>query len=458
MKAGLTCSCQVQNYGEIKMKQYKTVIALISIIIIVISCTFQTSSCMGPGTDYWPTTQPSSTTKPQIITFWRPQAHEPENQYYKTTVDRFNQLNKGKIQINMEVISRGNSFAYEDRIYAALASNVLPDLISLDGPNVANYATLKMIIPLDSYFSQADIADFVPGIISQGTYHNALYAIGQSESSVVLFYNRKILQAHDIEPPQSLDQAWTWDDWYSVMKTCSDQSIMGTNMISDQGEWMTYAFEQFWISNGTDIVSKDGTTAQGYINGSKGVEAASFLARLARQGLFSIDPSPTEFEEGKSATKLGGPWNIPGFSNFPDLDWGVTYFPRKAGGIQTAPSGNWALAITTNCKIPETAATVLKYLTNSENGINLSHAIAMPPARMSAYQDLSEYDTLPLRIIKEQVTLVAHARPITPAYPVLTQKFSEALIHIMRGADIQITLDDVANTYDREFAAIMNQQ
>ncbi len=440
------------------MKRKKAVYLSI-VILILFGSLLLTSSCIGSGTSRLKT-DPSDTSmgKPVTITFWRPQAHEPENQYYIKAVDQFNQQNKGKIQIAMEVISRGNSFSYEDKVYAAYASKVLPDIISLDGPNVANYATLKMIVPLDPYYQQTELEDFLPGIISQGTYQDNLYAIGQSESSVVLFYNRKILESHGIVPPETIADAWTWDDWYEVMKTCSDDSVTGTNMIGDQGEWMTYAFEQFWISNGTDIVSTDGTTAQGYVNGPEGIEAAAFLVKLAREGLFHIDPSPTEFEEGKAATKLGGPWNIPGFSNFPDLDWGVTYFPKKTGGIQTAPSGNWALAVTSNCEIPETAVEVIKYLTNQENGIALSRAISMPPARISAYQSLSEYDQPPQKIIKEQVTQVAHPRPITPAYPVLTKKFAEALIHIMRGADIQSALDDVARTYDQEFNQMKNQQ
>ena len=440
------------------MKRKKSVFKSIMIMILFVSLLLM-GSCKSSGSGrQQPDSSNTTTGKPLTITFWRPQAHEPENQYYIKAIDQFNLQNKGKIQIEMEVISRGNSFSYEDKIYAAYASKVLPDLISLDGPNVANYATLKMIVPLDPYYQKDELADFLPGIIRQGTYQNSLYAIGQSESSVVLFYNRKILASHGIVPPESMADAWTWDDWYEVMKTCSDESVTGTNMIGDQGEWMTYAFEQFWISNGTDIVSADGTTAQGYVNGPKGIEAATFLVQLAKEGLFQIDPSPTEFEEGKAATKLGGPWNIPGFSNFPELDWGVTYFPKKAGGIQTAPSGNWALAVTSNCKIPETAVTVIKYLTNIDNGIALSQAISMPPARISAYQSLSDYDQLPQKIIKEQVTQVAHPRPITPAYPVLTKKFAEALIHIMRGADIQNSLDDVAKTYDQEFQVMKNQQ
>ncbi|MNV31797.1 Cyclodextrin-binding protein precursor [compost metagenome] len=351
----------------------------------------------------------------------------------------------------MEPITRGNSFAYEDKINAAVASHTLPDVVSMDGPNVANYAASNIIIPLDEYYTKDDLNDFVPSIIQQGTYKDKFYAAGLAESSVVLFYNKKIMKQYGIEPPTNIKDAWTWDQWYDVMKKTAHNDVFGTNMINDKGEWMTYAFEQMWISAGTDIVNKEGTEAQGWVNSDKGLEAASFLQKLAKEKLFNIDPKPTEFEEGKAATKLGGPWNIPGFKNYPDLEWGITYFPRKADGIVTSPSGSWAIGVSTDSKHPKEAAEVVKWMTNKDSSAQLAKAISMPASRKSAYDSLPEYNELPLRVIKEQVTTVSHARPVTPAYPVLTQKFAEALTDIMMGADVKESLDNVASAYDDEY-------
>lgn len=385
------------------------------------------------------------------LTYWRPQAGEEEDNAYVQRVEAFNKAYEGKIKLNMEVITRGNSFAYEDKINAAVASNTLPDVVALDGPNVANYAASEIIIPLDEYFTEEDMNDFVPSIVQQGSYKGKFYAPGLIESSVVLFYNKKIMDKYGIAPPDKIENAWTWDQWYDVMKQTAKDGIFGTNMINDKGEWMTYAFEQFWISNGTDIVNPEGTQAEGWVNSEQGIEAAAFLQKLANEKLFNIDPKPTEFEEGKAATKLGGPWNIPGFKNYPDLEWGITYFPKKAGGTQTAPSGSWAVGVSANSKYPKEAAEAVKWLTNKESSVVLAKAISMPANRKSAYESLPEYDELPLRVIKEQVTTVSRARPVTPAYPVLTQKFAEALTDIMMGAEVKKSLDSVAATYDDEY-------
>ncbi|UJF33901.1 ABC transporter substrate-binding protein [Paenibacillus hexagrammi] len=385
------------------------------------------------------------------ITYWRPQASGPEDEFYVRRVDEFNKAHQGQIKLTMEPITRGNSFAYEDKINAAVASHTLPDVVSMDGPNVANYAASNIVIPLDEYFTKEDMNDFVPSIVQQGTYQNKFYAAGLAESSVVLFYNKKIMKQYGIEPPTKMEDAWTWDQWYDVMKKTSKDDVFGTNMINDKGEWMTYAFEQMWISAGTDIVNKEGTEAQGWVNSDKGVEAAKFLQKMANDKLFNIDPKPTEFEEGKAATKLGGPWNIPGFKNYPDLEWGITYFPKSPGGNLTAPSGSWAIGVSADSKHPKEAAEVVKWMTNKDSSAQLAKAISMPASRKSAYDSLPEYNELPMRIIKEQVITVSHARPVTPAYPVLTQKFAEALTDIMMGAEVKKSLDNVASSFDDEF-------
>ena len=385
------------------------------------------------------------------LNFWRPQAGEAEDNVYVKRIEEFNKAYEGKIKLNMEVITRGNSFAYEDKINAAVASNTLPDVIAMDGPNIANYAASDIIIPLDEHFTEEDMNDFVPSIVQQGTYKDKFYAPGLNESSVVLFYNKKIMEENGITPPDKIEDAWTWDEWYDVMKKTSKDGVFGTNMINDKGEWMTYAFEQLWISGGTDLVNDEGTKADGFVNSEQGIEAAAFLQKLANEKLFNIDPKPTEFEEGKAATKLGGPWNIPGFKNYPDLEWGITYFPKKPGGTSTAPSGSWAVGVSADSEHPAEAAEAVKWLTNKDSSTELAKAISMPASRKSAFESMSEYNELPLRIIKEQVTTVSNARPVTPAYPVLTQKFAEAMIDIMVGADVKKSLDNVATIYDEEF-------
>jgi len=388
------------------------------------------------------------------LTFWRPAANEAEDQFYVDAVAEFNRLNEGSIHVHMEVIPRGDGFAYEDRINVAATSDSLPDILALDGPNVASYAFHGIIVPLNDFFTQAELSDFVPSIIQQGTFGGRLYALGATESTVILFYNRTLMNEAGITPPDTLENAWTWEEFYEVITTLATDDVFGTNLINDRGEWMTYAFQQFWISNGTNILSADGTTAEGYVNSPEGVEAAYFLQMLAAQNLFSVDPMPFEFEMGLSATRLSGPWIIADFANF-DLDWGMTFFPYSK--VQTSPSGSWCFGVSRNSNHPAEAAEFNRFLTSTENSITLARAINMPPSRVSAFEAMDEYATMPFRVIADQVVHTSNARPSTPNYPMLTQRFTEALLNIMLGYDVQENLDSVARDVDQNFEREYNR-
>lgn len=117
-----------------------------------------------------------------------------EGKVYKKRVDAFNKKYASEnVEAKIEFIPRsGNGGGYEDKVNAALTTNTLPDVITLDGPNTAAYAKSGVIAPLDEYVKDQD--DLLPSIKQQGTYQDKLYAIGVSESSVGIYYNKKCLR------------------------------------------------------------------------------------------------------------------------------------------------------------------------------------------------------------------------------------------------------------------------
>ncbi len=78
----------------------------------------------------------------------------------------------------------------------------------------------------------------------------------------------------------------------------------------DKGEGLPYVLEQFWISNGTDFVSEDGSKADGYINSQAGVEAATFLNELIQNGYANLDP----IQKDSTTERQPQCWEAPGKS------------------------------------------------------------------------------------------------------------------------------------------------
>ena len=280
---------------------------------------------------------------PVTVTIWRPQDQEEIEKWYEEKIAEFNAAHEGQIVLKQEVIIRANSFAYEDKVNAAVTTNTLPDILMVDGPNISNYAENGIIVPIDEYISAEDKADFLDSTITQNTYDGKLYCVANTESSVALYFNKKMCDEAGIVPPTTLEDAWTWDEFYEAAKKLTKPGVSGANIIMDKGEGIPYVLEQFWISNGTDFVSADGSKADGYVNSPEGIEAASYLNRFIQEKIADIDPINYAFHTGKCALLLGGCWEVSVLnSQYPDLEYGITYFPVAPGGKATSPTGDWS--------------------------------------------------------------------------------------------------------------------
>lgn len=388
-----------------------------------------------------------------VVTIWSPTDEPAIEDWWVEKIEAFNEEHKGEIEVKREAIVRADSYAYEDKINAALTSGDLPDILYVDGPNVSNYAANGIILPIGDYFTDSDLDDFVESIKVQGTYEDELYALGATESSVALYYNKDMTDAAGIEVPTTLEDAWTWSEYYEAAKKLTTDTVVGTNIIMDQGEGLPYVLEQFWISNGTDFVSEDGAKADGYVNSAEGVEAAEFLNSIIQDGYANVDPIEKEFHNGNAATMLGGSWEVATLENeYPDLNWGVTYFPvADDGGIATSPTGDWAACMTKDTENAEATGEVLAYLMNEENVTSYAEAISKLPTRTSSYDTLTQYDEYPRSVFKEQSMETGTPRPRTPGYTVLSPGFSEAMMNIFTGADVQASLDELAENFDSDY-------
>ena len=65
----------------------------------------------------------------------------PEGEAYKASVERFNEKYDGTYFADIEFIPRNDSGGgYSDKINASVMSGDLPDVITVDGPNISAYA------------------------------------------------------------------------------------------------------------------------------------------------------------------------------------------------------------------------------------------------------------------------------------------------------------------------------
>ena len=190
----------------------------------------------------------------------------------------------------------------------------------------------------------------------------------------------------------------------------------------------------------------------GYLNSDKSIEALEFYQKFAVEGLINLQPLPNDFEEGKSAMYLMGPWEIQTIKeSYPDFNYGITYYPKFSETSEVvSPSGDWCFGVTSGSKNQEAAAKLLEFLTSAEEVEEYCSAISKPPARISVFDNMEEYQDENKKVIKEQVINTAHPRPISTSYPVLSSEFASALQDIRTGVDVKEALSKVVTRFEED--------
>lgn len=86
-----------------------------------------------------------------------------EGQCYRKSVDAFNKKYDGKYFADIEFIPRNDSGGgYSDKINASVMSGDLPDVLTVDGPNIAAYAENGIIQPLAKLTDEERVCIWIP--------------------------------------------------------------------------------------------------------------------------------------------------------------------------------------------------------------------------------------------------------------------------------------------------------
>ena len=377
-----------------------------------------------------------------------------EGKAWEQVVQHFNKKYKGKYKVVTEYIPRsGSGGGYEDKVNAAITTNSLPDVITLDGPNTAAYAKSKVITPLDDYLKDNNMEDVLDSIKQQGTYDGKFYAFGYSESNVGIYYNKKMFKEAGIDESSlpTLKKPWTWDEFKAVSKKLKDhfKEAAIDFRLNSNDEMLPYAYMPLIWSNGGSVVNEDGTKAEGYFNSKESTQAVQFIQDLVKEGYTTVSPVEKGFETGQYPMVLSGSWTIADLqTNYKDIDFGILPYPvsNKTKKL-VSPSGSWQLAVTTKSNKKDAAAEFVKFATNTESSEILSLGNSVLPIRKSTIKNIKDKVSEPMRFLMEQNAATAHARPVVVAYPQVSRSFQQAMQDISyyeENPDVQKVLDSRA--------------
>ncbi|HIV24450.1 MAG TPA: sugar ABC transporter substrate-binding protein [Candidatus Scatomonas pullistercoris] len=372
-----------------------------------------------------------------------------EGRAYREAVESFNEAFDGKYFADIEFVPRNDSGGgYSDKVNASVMSGGLPDVLTVDGPNISAYAANGIIQPL-AELTEEEKSAYLPSIIEQGTVNDQLYALGVMESSVGLYYNKDILEEAGIEVPDA-DHPWTWTEFQEILEELkplmAEKDGYPLDMTFPVGETSIYYFAPFVWSGGGELVSEDGLTADGYFNSEQTVTAMDYFRMIVENGYMSEAPIDHLFESGRAAFKFDGAWEVNTvYTSYPDINLGVAPYvvsDNWDGGTYT-PTGSWAFAASTEAEDIEAATELVKWMSGVESGIRIWNMTKSFPSTYEAFDSIDVFQTDEnYSVLYNQLSNYGHPRPKTPVYPQVSTCFQETLESVaLGGKDAQTELD-----------------
>ena len=390
---------------------------------------------------------------PKTITVWtRSTFNTNEEGALKAAVAAFNQSQ----QSYKAELFASNYRNYADWVQGVAVTGTLPCLLEVDGPFVADFAWPGYLQPLDGFVSPALRRDLLPSIIAQGTYDGHLYSLGQFDSGLGLWANRRYLQSAGVRIP-TVAHPWTLDEFEHAMdklaKVTGVDYPLDLAVYTGTSEFYAYAYLPVLAGFGGDFIDRTSYLARGVLDGPQAVAAMTRLQAWFRKGWARAVDRIDDFQNGRTALAWTGHWRYGAFRAALGNDLLLLPLPDFGHGLETG-MGSWSWSITSTCPEPAGAWAFLSHLMSADEILRMANTNGAVPARKSALARSKLYGPHgPLEVFAQQLFLgYGFPRPSVPGYGTISKAFATAAGAIIAGADVQTELTRAARTIDADIA------
>jgi multiple sugar transport system substrate-binding protein len=396
-------------------------------------------------------------TAPGVITVWVHRAVGTGE--FNAIRDAADEFNRSQHTYRVE-LSPTLSLYYDDRVQSAAATGVLPCLLDFDGPFLYAFAWPGYLQPIDRFAPKELLEDFLPSVIAQGTYGGHLYSLGQYDSGLGLWANRRYLRAAGIRIP-TVAAPWSLTEFERVLGQLSTIHGIGyaleMNVYNNTAtEFYAYAYAPILQGFGGDVIDRRTyRSARGVLDGPRSVAAMKHFQSWFKKGWAKADFNASDgFIEGKAALSWNGHWKYAAYRAALGGDLILLPLPNFGAGVKTG-MGSWNWGISSTCHESEGAWRFLAYLLTDREILRMTNANGGVPARRSALVKSPLYGPSgPLRLFAQQLDAgYGTPRPATPAYSLVSRTFARAVRAIIGGSDVQSELGKAAETIDQDIAA-----
>lgn len=352
---------------------------------------------------------------------------------------------------------------YENQLRLSLGSGGNTDIVWLDAPYIASYASSGALQALDEYWAKDEFNKLVDSSQQAMKYKDNIYAAPLNEAAIAIYYNVEMFEEAGINPPKELSERWTWEELYDLAKKLTVKNDDGTTEIygispsmgtpSDTGEGLSFSNMAWMWEAGGQPLSDDATKAVGYFDSPEIIEALTFYQKLHTEGLAPLEGITNAFPTGKVAMIVSGPWETGNLNlNFPDFKYDTTPLPIHKEAA--TPTGSWNVGIPANSDNKDAAWAFIETLVNEEGSKLRTDVSGDIPAVVSVLETSEKFNQDLYKPFKDEILSEGRARPVTPVYPEISELLVRAFSDVAFGADPTET----AKSYAQQMQSVLDKQ
>ena len=341
------------------------------------------------------------------MTVWAAQAEEDA---FNALIARYKTV-RPDVTIKLEV--NGNAGQTYQVVDTRLAGRQGPDLFRVQYQQVGRYASARAVVDLTKHV-EAEAADFAPAFWKAASYKGRQFAMPHHTDTFALYYNREMFQKIGVEPPTSLDKAWTWQQFIAVARDLKAKAGLPYSFAMG---WQNAAYRwlPFLYQHGGQMLSADLQASA--MSSKAAIETIAWTQSWFKEGLVppSTSVKSTEapqalFANGTVGMILAGDWQIPFLTkNMTKWNWGVTFMPRDVA--MASDLGGNCFAVTRDSKNPDEAAAFLRFMTDKANMQDFITSAQFLPVRKSLMTGALPYALRPEAMdvfVKQSATIPDH--------------------------------------------------
>jgi len=277
----------------------------------------------------------------------------------------------------------------------------------------AEFAAQKWLLDMTPYVNQRK-AEFIPSTLETIHFDNKYFGVPQASDAAFMYYRTDKIKSF----PQ------TWQDLYTQAKANGGIVYQGASY-----EGLTCDYLELAFAAGGKVLSPDGKKS--VINSPQNLKALQFMVDGIKSGAAPKAVTTYMEEESRRAFESGKPAFMRNWSYAYALGnakgskvahkFKVAPFPTFEGGTKAAILGGHNLVVSAYSKNPKGAVQLIDFLTSDQIEAQDAAKYSLTPVLNATYDEASVKKAMPFAAELKQAVTQAHARPVSPVYPQISQ-------------------------------------